>query len=113
MIRIEAHRGVGTDAPENTMPAFEAAVRQGYDMIELDLKFTADDRCVVLHDGSVGRTGRLSDGSPADNRKIAELTLDEARSLDYGLWKDESFRGTEIPLFADVLAFAKANGIPL
>ncbi|MBO5256217.1 MAG: hypothetical protein J6C42_01785 [Clostridia bacterium] len=113
MIRIEAHRGVGTDAPENTMPAFEAAVRQGYDMIELDLKFTADDRCVVLHDGSVGRTGRLSDGSPADNRKIAELTLDEASSLDYGLWKDESFRGTEIPLFTDVLAFAKANGIPL
>jgi len=113
MIRIEAHRGVGTDAPENTMPAFEAAVRQGYDMIELDLKFTADDRCVVLHDGSVGRTGRLSDGSPAENRKIADLTFDEARSLDYGLWKDESFRGTEIPLFADVLAFAKNAGIPL
>ena len=113
MIRIEAHRGVGTDAPENTLPAFEAAVRQGYDMIELDLKFTADDRCVVLHDGSVGRTGRHSDGSPADNRKIAELTFDEARSLDYGLWKDESFRGTDIPLFADVLAFAKNAGIPL
>ncbi len=112
-IRIEAHRGVGTDAPENTLPAFEAAVRQGYDMIELDLKFTADDRCVVLHDGSVGRTGRHSDGSPADNRKIAELTFDEARSLDYGLWKDESFRGTDIPLFADVLAFAKNAGIPL
>ena len=113
MIRIEAHRGVGTDAPENTMPAFEAAVRQGYDMIELDLKFTADDRCVVLHDGSVGRTGRNPDGSPADNRKIADLTLDEARSLDYGLWKGEAFRGTEIPLFADVLAFAKNAGIPL
>ncbi len=113
MIRIEAHRGVGTDAPENTLPAFEAAVRQGYDMIELDLKFTADDRCVVLHDGSVGRTGRHIDGSPADNRKIAELTFEEARSLDYGLWKDESFRGTEIPLFADVLAFAKNAGIPL
>ena len=112
-IRIEAHRGVGTDAPENTLPAFEATVRQGYDMIELDLKFTADDRCVVLHDGSVGRTGRHADGSPADNRKIAELTLDEARSLDYGLWKGESFRGTEIPLFPDVLAFAKNAGIPL
>ncbi len=113
MIRIEAHRGVGTDAPENTMPAFETAVRQGYDMIELDLKFTADDRCVVLHDGSVGRTGCHADGSPADNRKIADLTLDEARSLDYGLWKGESFRGTDIPLFSDVLAFAKTAGIPL
>ncbi len=112
-IRIEAHRGVGTDAPENTLPAFEAAVRQGYDMIELDLKFTADDRCVVLHDNSVGRTGRTPDGSLTDNRKIAELTLEEARMLDYGLWKGETFRGTEIPLFADVLAFAKQAGIPL
>lgn len=112
-IRIEAHRGVGTDAPENTLPAFEAAVHQGYDMIELDLKFTSDDRCVVLHDGSVGRTGRHPDGSPAENRKIAELTFDEARALDYGLWKSEAFRGTQIPLFADVLAFAKNAGIPL
>lgn len=115
-IRIEAHRGVGTDAPENTLPAFEAAARQGYDMIELDLKFTADDRCVVLHDSSVGRTGRHPDGSALEapeNRKIAELTFDEARTLDYGLWKGESFRGTEIPLFSDVLAFAKQAGIPL
>ncbi len=112
-IRIEAHRGVGTDCPENTFPAFEAAVKQGYDMIELDLKFTADDVCVVLHDGSVGRTGRTKDGEAVDNRKIADMTFDEARALDYGLWKGEAFRGTEIPLFADVLAFAKRNSIPL
>ena len=112
-IRIEAHRGVGTDAPENTLPAFEAAAAQGYDMIELDLKFTADDRCVVLHDGTVGRTGRHTDGSAVENRKIAELTYAEASALDYGLWKDESFRGTAIPLFSDVLAFAKTAGIPL
>ncbi len=112
-IRIEAHRGVGTDAPENTFPAFEAAVRQGYDMIELDLKFTADDVCVVLHDGSVGRTGRTKDGETVENRKIADMTFDEARALDYGLWKGNAFRGTELPLFADVLAFAKRNRIPL
>ena len=112
-IRLEAHRGVGTDAPENTMPAFEAAVEQGYDMIELDLKFTSDNRCVVLHDHSVGRTGRTTDGQPAENRKIAEMTFDEARALDYGLWKGEVFRGTVIPLFSDVLAFAKNAGIPL
>lgn len=112
-LRIEAHRGVGTDCPENTLPAFEAAVSQGYDMIELDLKFTADDRCVVLHDGSVGRTGRTPAGEPVENRKIADMTFDEARALDYGLWKDEKFRGTDIPLFSDVLAFAKNAGIPL
>lgn len=112
-IRIEAHRGVGTDCPENTFPAFEAAVKQGYDMIELDLKFTADDVCVVLHDGSVGRTGRTKDGEAVENRKIGDMTFDEARALDYGLWKGDAFRGTEIPRFADVLAFAKRSRIPL
>lgn len=112
-LRIEAHRGVCTDCPENTLLAFEAAVSQGYDMIELDLKFTADDRCVVLHDGSVGRTGRTPTGEPVENRKIADMTFAEARALDYGLWKGEKFRGTTIPLFSDVLAFAKNAGIPL
>ncbi|MGN1346305.1 MAG: glycerophosphodiester phosphodiesterase [Eubacteriales bacterium] len=112
-IRLEAHRGVGTDAPENTMPAFEAAVKQGYDMIELDLKFTADGRCVVLHDSTVGRTGRTADGQPAENRRIADMTYAEACALDFGLWKGESFRGTKIPLFSEALALAKTAGIPL
>ena len=112
-IRYEAHRGVGTEFPENTLPAFEAAVRQGYDMIELDLKFTADNVCVVLHDRTVGRTARTPSGEPAENRKIAEMTFAEARTLDYGLWKGEEFRGTQIPRFTEVLAFAKSTGVSL
>lgn len=112
-IRLEAHRGVGTDAPENTMPAFEAAVSCGYDMIELDLKFTADNRCVVLHDGTVERTGRTSDGEKLERKAISALTLDEALRFDFGLWRGEAFRGTKIPTFDVVLAFAKNAGIPL
>ena len=111
--RLEAHRGVGTEYPENTLPAFEAAVNQGYAVIELDLKFTADNRCVVLHDRSVKRTGRTHAGEPAPDLKISELTYDEADLYDYGLWKSEEFRGTRIPLFSDVLEFAKEHKIPL
>lgn len=111
--RLEAHRGVGTEFPENTLPAFEASVNQGYDVIELDLKFTADNRCVVLHDGSIRRTGRTADGKPAPDTKITALTYAEADGYDYGLWKSEEFRGTRIPLFSDVLAFAKEKKIPL
>lgn len=111
--RLEAHRGVGTEFPENTIPAFEAAVNQGYDVIELDLKFTCDDKCVVLHDRSVRRTGRTADGEPAPDTKITELIYTAAAAYDFGLWKGEEFRGTALPLFSDVLVFAKANKIPL
>ena len=48
--KLQAHRGVSTDAPENTMAAFREAVRQGYEIIEFDPKFTKDNICVVLHD---------------------------------------------------------------
>lgn len=50
-----AHRGLhGGDAPENSLPAFEKAVRHGYG-IELDVHLTADRRLVVLHDHNVQR----------------------------------------------------------
>ena len=55
-VALQAHRGVSTDAPENTFAAFEAAVKQGYDIIELDPKFTLDNQCVILHDKNLKRT---------------------------------------------------------
>ena len=48
--KLQAHRGVSTDCPENTMAAFREAVSQGYDVIEFDPKFTRDGEIVVLHD---------------------------------------------------------------
>lgn len=111
--RFEAHRGVGTEYPESTLPAFEAAVAQGYDMIELDPKITRDGECVILHDGSIGRTGRAADGSAVANTAVNELDLAYLRSLDFGLWKGESFRGTLIPLLSEVVAFALKNNISL
>lgn len=53
---LEAHRGVSAYYPENTLAAFTAAKKLGYGMIELDTKFTADNRCVCLHDKSINRT---------------------------------------------------------
>ena len=41
---FQAHRGVSTEYPENTIPAFAAAAWQGYQVIELDPTFTADGK---------------------------------------------------------------------
>ena len=61
-MRYQAHRGVASEAPENTMAAYRLAVAQGYDVIELDPSFTKDGVCVLYHDETLTRTCRTSDG---------------------------------------------------
>lgn len=111
---IEAHRGVGTDCPEETLTAFRAAVAQGYGMIELDTKFTKDNKCVLLHDGTVNRTGRSQDGSVLKREiRIDEITLAEAQQLDFGIWKDPVFAGEKIATLEQTLTLAMGAAIPL
>ncbi|MBR3689151.1 MAG: hypothetical protein IKL85_08790, partial [Lentisphaeria bacterium] len=111
---FQAHKGVSTENPENTMPAFVAAIEQGYDVIELDVSPTKDLRFVLLHDKSLNRTGRNGDGSPLTGEiPITEITYRQALEYDFGIWFSEKFRGTKIPLFDDVLALAKEKGIQL
>jgi glycerophosphoryl diester phosphodiesterase len=67
-----AHRGGAGDWPENTMPAFEGAVRLGYRYVETDVHVTLDGKLVAFHDE---RLDRVTDRSG----RIAELTWDEVR----------------------------------
>ena len=67
--KLQAHRGVSTDAPENPMAAFRLAVEQGYDIIEFDPKYTKDDVCVILHDRTLNRTGRIAGKASVTQRK--------------------------------------------
>ena len=87
------HRGYG-DAPENTLAAFRLSKEMGFDYVECDVCFTKDSQAVLLHDGTVNRT---SNGKG----KIADLTLEEVRQLDFGSWKDASYAGERIPTFAE------------
>jgi len=93
---IAAHRGDRADAPENTLPAFEAAVASGSDFLETDVQLTADGFAVLMHDATVDRT---TNGSGA----VKNLTLEQVRGLDAGSWYDPSFAGTQVPTFGDFL----------
>lgn len=111
---FQAHKGVSSEYPENTMCAYRAAVEQDYAIIECDPKYTKDGVIVLLHDRTVNRTGRYSDGSPITaETKIADLTLAEAEQLDFGVWKAPEFAGERIPTLEQLLSFAEQTGIRL
>ena len=62
---VVSHRGDWRDYPENSIPAIESIIRMGVDVMELDLKLTADSVLVLCHDGTIDRTttgkGRVGD----------------------------------------------------
>ena len=92
---IFAHRGASAHAPENTLAAFELALTQQADAIELDVKLSSDGQVVVHHDATVDRT---TDG----HGRIKDLKLAELRSLDAGKSFSEKFRSEKIPTLEEV-----------
>lgn len=84
------HRGALGHAPENTLAALELAITYGVDMVEFDVRRTADGTLVLLHDDSVDRTTN-GEGS------IEEWSLSMLRELDAG-------GGERIPLLEEALA---------
>jgi glycerophosphoryl diester phosphodiesterase len=94
---VVGHRGSAGTAPENTMASFRQAIDAGVDMIEFDVRLTADGHLVVHHDRKLGRT---SDG----RGEIASLSLSAVQSFDAGSWFSPRFRGERIPSLEEVFA---------
>ncbi len=97
-----AHRGAMSTHPENTIPAFEEAIRLGAQMIEFDVQLTKDGALVLMHDATVDRT---TDGKG----KVADLTLAEIKALYAGNKLDAKFAGTRVPTFEEALAVFPKN----
>jgi len=92
---VFAHRGASRFAPENTLAAFQLAVRQKADGIELDVKLSADQQLVVIHDQTVQRT---TNGSGP----VRAMPLAALRELDAGARFDPAFAGEKIPTLGEV-----------
>ena len=101
---VIAHRGGNGLWPENTLYAFRQAVEMGVDVLEMDVRETADGALVVIHNEKVDMT---TDGQG----RVEELRLSELQSLDAGhKWTNDDgetypFReqGIRIPTLAEVL----------
>ncbi|MBN7812244.1 glycerophosphodiester phosphodiesterase [Algoriphagus sp. H41] len=97
-----AHRGAMDTHPENTLPAFRAAIAAGAQMIEFDVWLSKDGHMAVIHDATVDRT---TDGSG----KVSDLDWAELRALDAGGWMDPKFAGVTIPSLEEVLDIMPRN----
>ena len=91
---VLGHRGAPHAAPENTLAAFDLALTEGADGVELDVRLDGDGRVIVLHDRTLER---VSGGSePRDVESLGAADLERV-----------SVGGERVPLLSDVLAWAR------
>jgi glycerophosphoryl diester phosphodiesterase len=105
-VHICAHRGHSIGAPENTLPALEAAASYGATVAEIDVVLTRDDHLVLLHDEILDRTTN-------GKGRVADLSLAEVKRLDAGSWFGPGFSGTRVPTLQEALAAARSLGMAL
>lgn len=105
------HRGFNTVAPENTLPAFKLSRQKGFNIVETDVRFTSDNVPILLHDSSINRTARNSDGTVIENTiNISDITYEQALAYDFGVWKSAEYTGTKIPTFEQFLILCRNLG---
>ncbi|KNE21603.1 glycerophosphodiester phosphodiesterase [Virgibacillus pantothenticus] len=98
-----AHRGSLTEAPENTLPAFQKAIAHGAKAIEFDIQLTKDNYLVVCHDHKLTRF------NPWTNKRITDLTLSELKQIDIGSSFNENYTGITVPTLDEVLELCPKN----
>ena len=108
-IQVHGHRGARALRPENTLPAFEYAIGQGVDALELDMAVTRDNAIVISHDPEL--RAPVCTG-PRDRAVIHQLTLAEVRQWDCGAKQNPAFPrqepvpGIRMPTLEEVFALA-------
>jgi len=117
---VQGHRGFRGRFPENTLPAFEAALELGVTTLELDLQVTHDRVLVVHHDQKLrSRFCSYDDGGKVPGQPISELNFEELSGIDCGNRVDPEFPlqqrvpGTRIPRLEQVLELARDADYPV
>lgn len=96
------HRGMMRQAPENTAPAIELAIRDGIEWVEVDVRLSADRKHILFHDSNL-------DGKTNGKGPLKEKTLEELLSLDAGSPFAPRFAGTRLLSLKECLALSKGR----
>lgn len=103
-VQIIAHRGFASQAPENTLAAFSAAVRRGADGVECDVQVSSDGILYCFHDTTVDA---LTNGTGT----FTQLSSTYIDTLDFDSTAGTFLADSRIARFADVLTLAAESGI--
>jgi glycerophosphoryl diester phosphodiesterase len=101
-VEITAHRGTSLQAPENTLSALRGAITAGADYAEIDVQTTRDGRVVLLHDRDFMRLA-------GDPRRLEDLALEEAQSIDLGSRSGPAFAGERLATLADAIDLVRGR----
>ena len=101
---VIGHRGAAACAPENTLAGFRKAKELDCRWVEFDVRLTADDQLILLHDEKLERTTN-------GRGKAALLPLAEIRRYDAGCRFGPSFRGERVPTLADAVVLLGELGV--
>ena len=100
--------------PEHSLEGYTLALEKGFDEILCDLRSTSDSVPVCLHDASINRTARNTDGSNITSTiNILDVPYEQANSYDYGIYKNTKYKGTKLLTLEKAVKFAKMNGVTL
>ena len=100
--KVMAHRGASTEAPENTMAAFQKAIDDMADYIELDVQLTNNGEVIVMHDSNAYRTTGV-------DANIVNMTYKEVKTLDAGSWFSDEYVGENVPSLKEVLELTQGK----
>ena len=108
-----AHRGASESFPENSLVAFQAALKSGAPIVELDVHQTSDGVWVVLHDRTLDRTTNSREVLGQANVAVRDRTWAELESLDVGSWKAAKFGEETLPTLEQALAVILPRAVPM
>lgn len=101
-MRVIAHRGLTSAAPENTASSIIAAANKKIEYAELDVQETKDGYVVLMHDKSLKRVAGV-------NKCVGDMTYKQLEKVDVGRLYSPKFRGERVPTLDRIIRVAKGR----
>ncbi|MBQ0080265.1 MAG: glycerophosphodiester phosphodiesterase family protein [Alistipes sp.] len=97
---VAAHRGDWRNFPENSLEGYESAIRMGVDIVEIDVRRTADGELIICHDATINRT-------TSGKGRVDELTLKQIRKCCLRAGHGIKMKRYKVPTLDEVLDLCK------